>query len=235
MTQNNFPWTTEKEFYDLYSNKIFSSTKFYHMGFIGSSDEDFLKYIAKRAKLNTDSRVVDLGCGSGYLVNELQKHCKIMGISNSEKCIEQCKINYPDSEFVVSNIEDFQIGNLTHCLSLESIGSTNRENAFKNINKNLVSEGLLYIKDLCLYPGMNKMVSENKTAFEEYWKYYLISVEDMIRLGYRTGFSLIDFKRIFKVNMQYVKQILKLHEIEFIEPYPHEDYLIPAEFLFMKN
>ena len=235
MTQNNFPWKTEKEFYDLYSNKIFSNTRFYHIGFIGSSDEDFLKYTAKRAKLTINSRVADLGCGSGYLVNELQKFCAITGISNSEKCIEQCKINYPDSEFIVSDIENFQIGDLTHCLSLESIGSTNREIAFKNINNNLIDGGLLYIKDLCLYSNMDKSMLGNKEAFEEYWKYYLLNVEDLIRVGYSTGFNLIDFKRIFKVNMGYVKQILKLHEIEFIEPYPDVDYLIPCEFLFMKN
>ena len=39
----------------------------------GDDPDDFANYIIKAAEIKSDSSVIDLGCGGGYMVNKLQE------------------------------------------------------------------------------------------------------------------------------------------------------------------
>ncbi|MCB9361264.1 MAG: methyltransferase domain-containing protein [Flavobacteriales bacterium] len=95
------PWSTEEEFYDLHTNKFFSKDKFYHVYIIGSNDKEFADYIISKLNLTPESKVVDLGCGSGYLVSEISKICECIGISTSKQSIKKAKENYPHPNIYV--------------------------------------------------------------------------------------------------------------------------------------
>jgi SAM-dependent methyltransferase len=52
-------------------------------------------------------RVLSLGCGSGEDCSELQKRgASVTGIDLSEKLIEQARSTYPESKYIVGNMED---------------------------------------------------------------------------------------------------------------------------------
>ncbi len=140
-------WNNEIEFYDLHSEDLFSKFPFYHTAMIGDNEEEFLNYIIKTSKIDSNSIVVDLGCGGGYVVNSLNKFCKSIGISTSKECIKQAKINYPDSKFEEANMETFSNKNSTHFLTLESMGYADVEKTFKNVYNNLQKNGILYTKE----------------------------------------------------------------------------------------
>ena len=56
-------------------------------------------------KIKDGDRVLDLGCGNGRLLEALKnKKIEYLGIDNSEELIKLAKVNYPNNNFIVSNI-----------------------------------------------------------------------------------------------------------------------------------
>jgi len=90
------PWNTAEEFYDLHAKVFFSNGHFYHSNMIGNNDDEFAKYVISKLNLKNSDNVVDLGCGSGYLVNEISKICNCTGISNSKESIKIAKNIFPN-------------------------------------------------------------------------------------------------------------------------------------------
>jgi len=51
--------------------------------------------------------ILDLGCGTGDLAWEIMKYgARVMGVDQSSNMVEQAKIKYPDSSFVVKDATD---------------------------------------------------------------------------------------------------------------------------------
>ena len=229
-------WENETEFYDLHSEDIFSKFPFYHTAMIGNTEEEFLNYIIKTSKIDSNSRVVDLGCGGGYVVNCLNKFCKSIGISTSEKCIQQAKINYPDSEFEVANMETFLKKDSTHFLTLESMGYADIEKTFKNIYNNLQKNGILYTKEWYKKFKETKEQVENRKHFEHYFKYYPHNITDVITIAYESGFHLLSLKDLSnKFNANMYLECSKYHKVEYISPYPEISFVNSMELLFIKK
>lgn len=235
---NQFPWKTEEEFYDLHAKKVFKKDTFYHVNMIGDNEEENAKYLIKLLNLQPNSKVLDLGCGSGYLVSQINKICDAIGISNSTECIKQAKQNYPDCTFIKANMEDFEISGITHCLCLEAIGYSNIEKTFRTTFKNLIDGGIFFIKDATLISNPNEEEKENIQYWENYWKYYTYDVSNMINSGYRNGFKLIYFNDLTNhsnLNMKPFMESLKDNLVP--QNYPHDDISvqIPTEFIFKKQ
>lgn len=232
------PWQTEEEFYDLHASKVFKKDTFYQCNMVGGNEDENATYLIKLLNLKPNSKVLDLGCGSGYLVNKISEICDVIGISNSKECIAQAKKNYPNNKFIHANMESFTIENLTHCLCLEAIGYSNIERTFRTTYNNLVDGGIFFVKDTTLISNPNEQEKENINYWESYWKYYTYDVPNMISSGCRNGFKLIYFKEISdhpKLNMKPFMESLKDNII--VQDYPHKDISvqIPTEFIFQKK
>jgi len=229
-------WNNEIEFYDLHSEDLFSKFPFYHTAMIGDNEEEFLNYIIKTSKIDSNSIVVDLGCGGGYVVNSLNKFCKSIGISTSKECIKQAKINYPDSKFEVANMETFSNKNSTHFLTLESMGYADVEKTFKNVYNNLQKNGILYTKEWYKKFKETKEQKDNREHFEHYFKYIPKNVTDVVRIAYESGFHLLslnDLSDIFDASMYL--ECSKYHKVEYIPPHSEISFVNSMELLFIKK
>lgn len=102
------PWVNETAFYNMHAEKFLSTGKFYHVWMIGKTDEEFAQYIIDKLDLKPTDKVVDLGCGSGFLVSKISKICDCIGISTSEEGIKYAKINFPDCKFEVADMQTFK-------------------------------------------------------------------------------------------------------------------------------
>lgn len=229
-------WKNEIEFYDLHSKDIFSKFPFYHTAMIGETAEDFLNYIIKTSKIDSTSKVVDLGCGGGYLVDSLNKFCECIGISTSKKCIEQAKINYLDSKFEVANMETFSNKNSTHFLTLESMGYADIEKTFKNVYNNLQKNGILYTKEWYKKFKETKEQKDNREHFEHYFKYIPNNVTDVVRIAYESGFHLLSLNDLSdEFNASMYLECSKYHKVEYIPPYPEISFVNSMELVFIKK
>ena len=235
--KSNFPWHTEKDFYDLHANEIFKKDTFYHVNMIGDSEEDFTNYIINRLGLEKKHKVVDLGCGSGMLVNRISHVCEAIGISTSSGCINNAKKNYPENNFVLANMENYKEKEVTHFLTLESIGYANVSKTLANVYSNLVDGGIFYIKDTTPISNPNEKERSNINYWEDYWKYYTLDVPSLIEEAYKCGYSLHSFKEISshpKLNMRPFMETLKNNIVVQEYPYPDIPVHIGTEFIFQK-
>lgn len=235
---NQLPWNTSEEFYDLHSDSFFSSGKFYHSNMIGHTDKSFSQYVISKLNLKPTDKVVDLGCGSGYLVNEISKICNCIGISNSKKSIELAKKNFPTSTFEVANMENFKIDNVTHFLSLESIGYSDINKTLANVFNQLIDGGIFYIKDISFVSNQCKEEKENLEYWTNYWKYKTFTTPEMIQNAYATGFKLNIFRDLHldsRLNLKSFMDTLKDNIVPEQYPYPDYGVHIGTEFIFQKK
>lgn len=231
----DYPWKTAKEFYDLHARRLFTKYPFYHATMIGKTKEEFLSYVLGRLNLKPTDKVVDLGCGSGYLTNEINKICKCIGVSNSEECINICRETYPDTTYELGNMDSFSTDNATHYIILEGAGYADLGKIFKNAHNNLKEGGILYAKDLFYYYAESQKQRENRTHWEHYFKYKISNVSEFVELGYQAGFRLMEFKDLSaQVNLDMFLESLKESLVEFNYPHPGEWCHIAGEFIFQK-
>ena len=66
-----------------------------------------------QAKRNKPINIIELGCGLGYFTNRIKsslpKNCNVMGIDVSNTAIYKAKQLFPDCQFTVSDILDFEV------------------------------------------------------------------------------------------------------------------------------
>lgn len=230
------PWNSEKEFYDLHSQIIFSSTRFYCVTFVGHTDEEFLEHIVRKGRISPGMKVLDLGCGSGYLVKELSEFgCECLGISTSEKCIVQCRENYPTAHFEQGDMQDFNWSGTSCCLALESIGYADRRLVFQNVYRNLIPGGILYMTDLFKCSHENRKAEENRKSWEFYWKYSAMTVEDTIKTAVDCGLTLLEYNYLSNINVDSFRRTLELNLVRYRQPHRQEEFVDPGEMIFIKK
>ena len=244
MLNKEYPWSSQKEFYDVQSKDLFTHVEevpFYHLSFIGQSGEEFAKYLINEGEVDKQSRVIDMGCGTGYFVNKLSEFCYAEGISNSEECIKYAKLNFPENIFKVEGMETYIGKNMTHCFFLESLFYSDIQNTFKNANKVLVDGGILFIKEW-FDVSSNEYQTINKEHFIKYFAYYIQTVDKVIKIAENNGFRLIDSKDLSKkFNPTFYQNSLKYHHpdaIKYKEIYSDAEggwpYIKPYQLKFKK-
>ena len=245
MLDKNYPWSNQKEFYDVQSKDLFTHIDefpFYHVSVIGQSGEEFTKYLIEESGVNKQSRVIDMGCGAGYFVNQLSKFCYVEGISNSEECIKYAKLNFPDNIFKVEDMETYTGENITHCFFLESLFYSNIENTFKNAKNILADDGVLFIKEWCDVSS-NEYQIANKEHWAKYHVYHPYTVDKVIEVAESNGFKLIDSKDLSQIiNPTFWQNSLKYHSQEvplYKEIYSDKEggwpYISPYQLKFIKK
>lgn len=110
-----------------------------------------LKQIRKLAKLTKNSKILDIGSGTGHLVGELNSlgfNCKGLDISNS--MIKKSRLNYPKSSFIQGDALksiSFQPISFTHitCMYFTIYMIKNKRRFFQNCMMWLRPTGFLII------------------------------------------------------------------------------------------
>ncbi|MGI4805013.1 MAG: class I SAM-dependent methyltransferase [Janthinobacterium lividum] len=58
-------------------------------------------------EVKSGENILDLGCGSGFLTNEIRKQgATVLGVDSSAEMIEKAKQNYPQTAFKIANATD---------------------------------------------------------------------------------------------------------------------------------
>ena len=237
------PWNNEIEFYDLHSKDIFSKFPFYHLSMIGKTKEEFASYIIDKCDINHDSVVIDAGCGGGYLTHTINNICKVVGISTSEECIKQAKLNYPDTEFEVGNMETFCKRNMlqhprpcTHFLCLESLHYSDIKKTFQNAYNNLKPGGLFYMKEWYRNYKETDINKINRKHWSHYFKYNAYTIPHIIQLGYDVGFTLISAQDLSgHTNSVMYGESEQYHKEQLVIPYAGDTFIFPGELMFIKE
>lgn len=90
--------------------------------FNGLKNEYEINNIIKHSDLNKDSKILDVGSGTGHHVGELTNMgYNVVGIDKSKAMVEKSKENYPDAKFQVGDVLDpskFVPGSLSHIFVL---------------------------------------------------------------------------------------------------------------------
>jgi len=244
MLDKEYPWSNQKEFYDVQSKDLFThidELPFYHVSVVGESGEQFAKYLINESGVNKQSRVVDMGCGAGYFVNKLSEFCYVEGISDSEECIKYAKLNFPDNIFKVENMEVYNGKDITHCFFLESLFYSNIENTFNNANKILVDGGILFIKEW-FDVSFNEYQIANKEHWAKYHVYQPQTVDQVIKIAENSGFELLESKDLSQIiNPTFWQNSLQYHypvSFPYKEIYSDEEggfpYISPYQLKFKK-
>lgn len=130
------------DFYvDYYDQLVFSKVKNdYEIGTIISN-----------AKLNKQSKILDIGSGTGHHVKSLNAHgYNVIGIDKSKAMIQKAKNIYPDQKYKIGNALDsmlFMDNNFTHilCLYFTIYYMKDKKLFFNNCYKWLMPGGYLVI------------------------------------------------------------------------------------------
>jgi ubiquinone/menaquinone biosynthesis C-methylase UbiE len=80
---------------------------------LGPSRREVIRALAPMLKTGGRYRLLDMGCGTGQLLRELQSTFKDIdieytGVDISSRMIEKCREQDVDTPYLVSNIEDFK-------------------------------------------------------------------------------------------------------------------------------
>jgi SAM-dependent methyltransferase len=236
LNYKKLPWKNEIDFYDLHSKDIFSKFPFYHLSMIGNTREEFSNYIINKVGINKGSKVIDAGCGGGYLTNTINDICDVVGISTSGECIKQAKLNYPNTDFRVGNMETYVDKDITHFLCLESLHYSDIKKTFKNVYNNLSSGGIFYMKEWYKHHDEIDVEKENRKHWEHYFKYKGYTIPNVIQLAYDEGFVLSSATDITdKMNNDMYGKASKYHKARFTLPYDDVNFIFPAELMFIKK
>ena len=159
--KNIFEIKRDQDIYDSFYSKYYDSI------FLNKTKNNFeIGEILNLEKNNNNTKILDVGCGTGNHVSLLtKKKLNVIGIDQSEDMIEKANLNYPNCEFVVGNIlkNDFDYNTFSHilCLGRTIYEIKNKEQFFETCYSLLNDNGLLII-NLSDYNNFKPYVSEKK-------------------------------------------------------------------------
>ena len=96
-----------------------------------------------------NEHILDLGCGSGQLTNEISKSgARVIGMDSSFEMISEAKNNYPDLSFFVKDVANFQFKDPFNAIFSNAVlhWVKDSESAILSMNKNLQSGGRLILE-----------------------------------------------------------------------------------------
>ena len=140
------------------------------------------------SKLRRNSKVLDLGCGTGLSSTELFKiDCEVTGIDLSKEMLEEAK-KLPFKRLICQNIEEPLNVKEDYFDGVIMLGTTEfvqkPELLFKEINKKLKKDGLLAVT----FPKKNKRIEGDSKRY---------SKSEVEKLISKTGFEVVSSREVF--------------------------------------
>ena len=174
---------SRKNFFDIKrQNNVYDDfyTKYYDSIHLNKKKNDYeIGKITNLERKNNNTKILDVGCGTGYHVNKLTKqNYDVIGLDYSKAMIKKARDNYPDSEFKKGDILNnnlFDYNTFTHilCLDRTLYLIKDKEKFLENCYSLLTDGGYLILNlvdknKFRLYTNKN----DNKTVFnpENYGK-----------------------------------------------------------------
>jgi trans-aconitate methyltransferase len=115
-------------------------------------------------------RILDLGCGTGYLTSQIQQHGAIVtGIDASPEMVEKAHATYPDVEFFVANGTDFHFAE-----KFDAVFSNATLHWIKDADAciksvyNALKPGGRFVAEMGGKGNMDQMVAATKTVLSKY-------------------------------------------------------------------
>ncbi len=139
--KNNFIIKTDNKIFDTFYAKYYDSLH------LNKKRNDFeINKIVNIGKKNKYTKILDIGCGTGYHVNALQKKkYSVLGLDQSEAMVIKAKEKYPNCEFLQGDILNnslFDYNTFTHILCLgQTIYYIKNKNKFFENCYSLLAEG----------------------------------------------------------------------------------------------
>ena len=130
-TKSNMEWNT-----NLYDKKH---------NFVFKYGEDLVDLLAPKK----NERILDLGCGTGYLTNLIaETGAEVIGIDSSSDMIDKAKSEYPDLDFRVLSATDFYLDTPFDAIFSNAVlhWVLEKEKAVECMYKNLKSEGRIVVE-----------------------------------------------------------------------------------------
>ena len=114
---DSFVFKTGEAIYDDFYADIYD-----HLVFNNMKDEYEIGEIVNKTSPSSQSKVLDVGSGTGHHVAELaSRSIDVVGIDKSEAMVKKAKANYPDYKFQLGdalNASTFQANTFTHILCM---------------------------------------------------------------------------------------------------------------------
>ncbi|MFT8352117.1 class I SAM-dependent methyltransferase [Clostridium saccharoperbutylacetonicum] len=158
---------------------------------------EYGKSMIDLVNVRKDQKILDLGCGTGILTNELAKEeATVIGIDSSIDMIKKAKLNYPSLNFQVADATSLAFENYFDTVFSNAVFHwiPNQEKLLISIYNSLKGNGKL----ICEFGAKNN-VYQIQTAFEKVLKkngylycsdFFLPSKEEYKLLLEKTGFEI---------------------------------------------
>ncbi|MBV7273732.1 class I SAM-dependent methyltransferase [Clostridiaceae bacterium UIB06] len=169
---------------DLYDNKH---------SFVAEYGKSLIEFV----NVEKNQKILDLGCGTGRLTNELVKNgATVIGIDSSADMIKKAKLNYPNLNFQVADATNLDFKNYFDTVFSNAVFHwiPNQEKLLYSIYNSLKDNGKL----ICEFGAKNN-VYQIQTGFEKalkqngysyYSEFFLPSKEEYKLLLEKAGFEI---------------------------------------------
>lgn len=170
--------------------------------FVYQYGEDLIQFLDPKA----NELILDLGCGSGQLTNEINKFgAKVIGMDSSKEMIADAQAKYPNLQFFVKDAANFQFEKPFDAIFSNAVlhWVLDSENAILSMNKNLKLGGRLVVEFggkgnvQTIVKSVRKYLKERgyiKNSTVENW--YFPSISEYTSLLEKNGFE-VEFANLY--------------------------------------
>ena len=180
-----------------YFNKTANNYHQDHDGvFVKPMYENLLKLVMEE----TPNTMLDLGCGTGYLIKEIKKQldCKACGLDISEEMLKEAKKNISDCDYKLGDSENIPWEDNSFDLVLCSASFhhyPHPEKVLDEIKRVLKTNGVLILGDPTM-PIVLRQIFNLFIKYSESGDYRIYDKNEMNELLNMSGFKLIEYKKI---------------------------------------
>jgi 2-polyprenyl-3-methyl-5-hydroxy-6-metoxy-1,4-benzoquinol methylase len=175
---------------------------------------EIIQYFIEKLKLNKDSNILDLGCGRGWLTNLLYSYGKVTGIEPVEKVLKHANRLFPHIHFVEgkasSLLKEFT-GKFDLIVSsevIEHVHDDEKQSFIEEIKVLLKDKGYVIISTPRKEAQKEWLQLNSAAQPIEEW----ISEEELKQLFEKSGFKLLDLKRIPRKPKQQ-SELIDLYQV----------------------
>ncbi|MBD1133281.1 methyltransferase domain-containing protein [Pelagibacterales bacterium SAG-MED44] len=140
--------------------------------------KDVIDFFFKKKLVSRSSKILEIGCNDGTLLNHLKNKTKlVVGVDPAKKVLKNCKFNKISKfyNFDLSNEIDNKYGKFDLIISNNTLANIDDlSSTFHSISKNLKDNGFLFIESFSLHGILKDNLFDN--IYHEHLSYFSIDV-----------------------------------------------------------